>query len=251
MTQIVTSRPESKTINHSIMVKDRLRNLPPVFVALDMARAEVASTLDQLDGLNIGLKVGMELFYQTGPDFVRELAAKAPVFLDLKLHDIPNTVASAAAQIADLGVRLTTVHASGGRAMLDGLAALERPDFRLLAVTVLTSADRTELEAVGVANPDPGAQARRLFTLADECGLGGFVCSPQEVASLRALAPGALFVTPGVRPAGTAHNDQTRIATPAQAMANGATSLVIGRPITRAENPRAATEAILAEVALG
>ena len=138
------------------MVQDQSHRLPPVFVALDMAQTDVEPMLDRLEGLNLGLKVGMELFYQTGPDFVRQLAARAPVFLDLKLHDIPNTVASAAARIADIGVRLTTVHASGGRAMLEGLAALERPDFRFLAVTVLTSADRAELDGLGIADPDPG-----------------------------------------------------------------------------------------------
>lgn len=230
------------------MVQDQSHRLPPVFVALDMAQTDVEPMLDRLEGLNLGLKVGMELFYQTGPDFVRQLAARAPVFLDLKLHDIPNTVASAAARIADIGVRLTTVHASGGRAMLEGLAALERPDFRFLAVTVLTSADRAELDGLGIAEPDPAEHAQHLFRLASDCGLGGFVCSPQEVAALRAQRDDALFVTPGVRPAGAARDDQSRVATPAEAMARGATALVIGRPITRAADPRAAAEAILAEI---
>lgn len=225
-------------------------NHNPVFLALDVPRLDAAKALaKQVKGHVGGFKLGLEFFCAHGHHGVHEIAHLGlPIFLDLKLHDIPNTVASAAARIADLGVRLTTVHASGGRAMLEGLAALERPDFRFLAVTVLTSADRAELDGLGIAEPDPGEHARHLFRLASDCGLGGFVCSPQEVATLRALRDDALFVTPGVRPAGAARDDQTRIATPADAMAQGASSLVIGRPITRAADPRAAAEAILAEI---
>ena len=225
--------------------------LPPVFVALDMSPAQVAPTLGALEGLNVGYKIGMELFYQSGAPLVRALAAAHPVFLDLKLHDIPNTVSSAAARIADLGVRVTTVHAAGGATMLDPLPALERPDFQFLAVTVLTSMNDADLAGLGVLDATPKARVQRLFKLACDSGISGFICSPLEVASLHAELPTGTFITPGVRPAGAGLDDQNRVATPAQAKANGASALVIGRPITRAPDPRAAAEAILAELGHG
>lgn len=225
--------------------------LPKVFVALDMDEAKVAPFIDALDGLDLGLKVGMELFYQSGPGLVRDLAKRFPIFLDLKLHDIPNTVQSAAARIADLGVRLTTVHAAGGASMLEPLGALERDDFKFLAVTVLTSMSEGDMAKLGVQDSSPAQRVDRLFNLAKSSGISGFVCSPLEVQALHQQMPTGTFVTPGVRPAGSASDDQTRIATPSDAMASGATSLVIGRPISKAPDPRAAAEAILAELADG
>ena len=226
-------------------------DLPPVFVALDMSEADVAPLMGALDGLNVGYKIGMELFYQSGASLVRKLAADHPVFLDLKLHDIPNTVRSAASRIADLGVRVTTVHAAGGAAMLEPLPALERDDFQFLAVTVLTSMSSDDLAGLGVVDTSPAGRVKRLFDLARSSGITGYICSPLEVSSLHADLPTGTFITPGVRPSGADLNDQNRVATPAQAMSNGATSLVIGRPITQASDPRAAAQAILDELAHG
>ena len=144
--------------------------LPSVFVALDMSEAEVAPLMGALDGLNVGYKIGMELFYQSGASLVRKLAADHPIFLDLKLHDIPNTVRSAASRIADLGVRVTTVHAAGGAAMLEPLPALERDDFQFLAVTVLTSMNSDDLAGLGVVDTAPAARVQRLFQLAKSSG---------------------------------------------------------------------------------
>ena len=226
-------------------------DLPPVFVALDMSEADVAPLMGALDGLNVGYKIGMELFYQSSASLVRKLAADHPVFLDLKLHDIPNTVRSAASRIADLGVRVTTVHAAGGAAMLEPLPALERDDFQFLAVTVLTSMSSDDLAGLGVVDTSPAGRVKRLFDLARSSGITGYICSPLEVSSLHADLPTGTFITPGVRPSGADLNDQNRVATPAQAMSNGATSLVIGRPITQASDPRAAAQAILDELAYG
>ena len=226
-------------------------DLPPVFVALDMSEADVAPLMGALDGLNVGYKIGMELFYQSGASLVRKLAADHPVFLDLKLHDIPNTVRSAASRIADLGVRVTTVHAAGGAAMLEPLPALERDDFQFLAVTVLTSMSSDDLAGLGVVDTSPAGRVKRLFDLARSSGITGYICSPLEVSSLHADLPTGTFITPGVRPSGADLNDQNRVATPAQAMSKGATSLVIGRPITQASDPRAAAQAILDELAHG
>lgn len=225
--------------------------LPPIFVALDMSEPEVAPLMGALEGMNVGYKIGMELFYQTGAALVRELARDHAIFLDLKLHDIPNTVASAAARIADMGVRVTTVHAAGGSAMLSVLPPLEREDFQFLAVTVLTSMKEADLQGLGVLDPRPSTRAQHLFDLARQSGISGFICSPLEVAQMHASLPTGTFITPGVRPAGAALNDQSRVATPAQAQHAGATSLVIGRPITRASDPRAATQAIMNELAHG
>lgn len=233
------------------MIDQPTTDLPPIFVALDMSEAEVAPLMGALDGLNVGYKVGMELFYQSGASLVKRLAADHPIFLDLKLHDIPNTVRSAGARIADLGVRVTTVHAAGGAAMLAPLPALERDDFLFLAVTVLTSMNDSDLVGLGVLDANPAARVQRLFQLATGSGITGFICSPLEVAALSGQLPNGTFVTPGVRPAGAALNDQNRVATPAQAKQSGATSLVIGRPITQAQDPRAAAQAILDELAHG
>jgi orotidine-5'-phosphate decarboxylase len=198
-------------------------------------------------------KVGLEAFSAHGPALVGEvLAVGMPVFLDLKLHDIPNTVERAARNAARLGVAMLTVHASGGEAMLRaavaGAAGADRPP-AVLAVTVLTSLDDGALASLGI----PGGAADRVAAwavLAQRCGCAGVVCSPHEAAVLRsALGPEFLLVTPGVRPAGESSGDQRRVATPREAIDAGAHLLVVGRPITGAADPVVAAEAILAEMA--
>jgi len=207
----------------------------------------------QLEGACQWFKVGLELFAAAGPAVVEALTARGvSVFLDLKFHDIPNTVAGAVRSAAGLGVRMMTVHAAGGpamlaaaRAALDGVA--DPP--QLLAVTVLTSMDAEQLKATGVTL-SPAEQAELLARMGWEAGIRGFVCSPQEVAALRALtgAEGVLVV-PGIRPAGAASGDQKRLSTPADALSAGANYLVVGRPITQSPDPAQAAEAILQEMA--
>jgi orotidine-5'-phosphate decarboxylase len=229
-------------------------NPPRVVVALDFANPMHALALaDRLDPRQCALKVGKELFVIAGPEPVRWLVERGfNVFLDLKFHDIPNTVAQACAAATRLGVWMLNVHAAGGRAMLtaarDAVAATaaERvgPRPLLIAVTVLTSLDQAALAETGVT-ADPGEQALRLATLTRDCGLDGVVCSAVEAPSLRgALGPEFRLVTPGIRPAGSAKDDQARIVTPEQALARGASYLVIGRPITAAADPVAALAAI-------
>lgn len=224
-----------------------------IIVALDHARGSDALALAAtLAGSGCRFKIGKELFTREGPAIVRALhAGGAAVFLDLKYHDIPNTVAAACQAAAELGVWMLNVHATGGREMLraagSALAgAVPRP--LLVAVTVLTSLDATALDEVGV--PDsPAVQVRRLAALTRDCGLDGVVCSAQEIPLVRALCgPGFLTVTPGIRPPAASADDQQRIATPARAVADGGDYLVIGRPITRAADPLAALEAIAADV---
>ncbi len=193
------------------------------------------------------LKVGLELFVAEGPDAVRTLARERPVFLDLKLHDIPETVERAVARAAALGASLLTVHASGGPAMLERACARaqrEATGLRVVAVTVLTSLDRGDLEAIGVRE-DPGKHALALAKMARAAGVDAFVCSPHEVRALRrALGPDVALITPGVRPAGADAGDQKRTDTPEGAIASGASAVVVGRPIRDAANPRAAAERI-------
>ena len=227
-----------------------------LIVALDFAAgAEALAFADQIRGSGCAVKVGKELFTREGPPIVAALQARGlRVFLDLKFHDIPNTVAAACRAAADLGVWMVNVHASGGREMM--VAAREalgtspqRP--LLIAVTVLTSLDRPRLAEVGL-DVEPAGQVERLARLAAASGLDGVVCSPQEIALVKAACGRAfLAVTPGVRPAGSAQDDQQRIATPGAACAAGADHLVIGRPITRAADPMAAIAAIAAEIAAG
>ncbi len=222
-------------------------------VALDTSERDEIVRLARLLAGRVGtVKLGLEAFTAHGPELVREVRGLGvPVFLDLKLHDIPNTVERAARNAARLGAALLTVHASGGEAMLRaavaGAAAAERPPL-VLAVTVLTSLDDRALEELGI----PGGAAARVRAWADtarRAGCGGVVCSPHEAAALRAaLGPGFLLVTPGIRPAGSASADQRRVATPRAALAAGADILVVGRPITAAADPAAAAEAILAEL---
>ena len=222
-------------------------------VALDVRDAQQALDLvTRLEGTCRWFKVGMELYYSAGNTFVETLRKQGfQVFLDLKLHDIPNTVAGAVRSVTSAGASLLTVHASGGPAMMAAAveAACAPGSPRLLAVTVLTSMDAAELAAIGIPS-SPADQVLRLARLAESVGINGMVCSPQEVASLRAeTAPDTILVIPGIRPAGSEVGDQKRIATPAETIARGASMLVVGRPITRADNPAAAAQAILDEIA--
>jgi orotidine-5'-phosphate decarboxylase len=224
-----------------------------IAVALDTSdRGEIVRLAKALQGRVGTVKLGLEAFTTGGPDLVREVNdLGTPVFLDLKLHDIPNTVERAARNIARLGVAMLTVHASGGGAMLKaavaGAAAAERPPV-VLAVTVLTSLDDGTLADLGI----PGGAAQRVSAwavIARRAGCGGVVCSPQEAAALRgSIGSGFLLVTPGIRAAGEAAGDQRRVATPASAVAAGADILVIGRPITASPDPTAAADTILAEL---
>jgi orotidine-5'-phosphate decarboxylase len=225
-----------------------------LIVALDLSSTEAAEDMvRQLEGACQWFKVGLELFAAAGPAVVEALAARGhSVFLDLKFHDIPNTVAGAVRSAAGLGVRMMTVHAAGGPAMLAAARAaldgvIDPP--QLLAVTVLTSMDAAQLKATGVKR-SPAEQVELLARMGWEAGIRGFVCSPQEVTAVRALtgAEGVLVV-PGIRPAGAENGDQKRMATPADALCAGASYLVVGRPITQAPDPAKAAEAILQEMA--
>lgn len=225
-----------------------------LIVALDVPNANAAVQLvDQLGDTCQWFKVGLELFVAAGPAVIEPLVARGhSVFLDLKLHDIPNTVAAAVRSATLLGVRMMTLHAAGGPAMLaaarEALNGVANPP-QLLAVTVLTSMDQAQVNAVGLER-SPAEQVALLARVGLEAGIHGFVCSPREVADLRALTgPEGVLVTPGIRPAGAAVGDQKRIATPAEALRQGASYLVVGRPITQAPNPAEAAEAILREMA--
>jgi orotidine-5'-phosphate decarboxylase len=229
-----------------------------LIIALDVPDlAAAAGLLNRLERTCSWFKVGMELFTAAGPPMVELLVGRGhSVFLDLKFCDIPNTVAGAVRSAATLGARLLTIHALGGPAMLEAaqaaLAGFSDPP-QLLAVTLLTSMDEAQCRAIGLGRT-PAEQVELLARLGMAAGIRGFVCSPQEVASLRALAgPEGTLVVPGIRPAGAqaqnAAADQRRIATPADALRNGASYLVVGRPITQAPDPAAAAEAILEEMA--
>ena len=215
-------------------------------VALDYPDAETALRLvDSLGNTCQWFKVGMELYYAAGNSFVHLLRDRGfNIFLDLKLHDIPNTVAGAVRSVAQSGASLLTIHASGGAAMMAAAAeAAQAPgSLRLLAVTVLTSMDASELTGIGIT-ASPADQVLRLAKLAKQSGIDGMVCSAEEVAAVRAATgPETLLVIPGIRPTGSAIGDQKRVATPAQAIADGASMLVGGRPITRAADPAAAAQ---------
>jgi orotidine-5'-phosphate decarboxylase len=222
---------------------------PPIAFALDFASASEARIAAARVASAIGMiKVGLELFVGAGPSVVAlgsELGL--PVFLDLKLHDIPETVERAVAQASSLGARLVTVHASGGRAMLKRAVAradAEGGSLAICAVTVLTSLDDGDLADIGVAGP-AGEAAVRLARVAFDEGVRWFVCSPAEVGSVRrALGKDAVLVTPGVRPASAAHGDQKRVATPERAIEDGADWVVVGRPIRDAADPLAAARSI-------
>ena len=227
-----------------------------IIVALDVnTRAEAVAKVKKIGETIDFYKIGLELFTAEGADVVKavkDLGKK--VFLDLKFHDIPRTVERAVLSVGKLGVDLLTIHASGGRAMIraaaDAAATFGANAPKVLAVTVLTSLDESDLADIGVANRTSAEQVMSLAKLAVENGAAGLVSSPKEVAALSAALPkGTLFVTPGVRPAGAAVGDQKRVATPAQAVRDGATHLVIGRPIVQAANPAEAARAIRAEIA--
>lgn len=220
-----------------------------LFVALDYADADSAWQLvDQLDPKLCGLKVGKELFTAAGPEFVRQLVQRDfKVFLDLKFHDIPNTVAKAVAAAADLGVWMVNVHAMGGRRMLvaarEALAARDQRPL-LIAVTVLTSMTTDDLQELGISR-SPAEHVQALAQLAADSGLDGVVCSAHEAEMIqRAQGTEFVLVTPGIRPVGSAQGDQRRIMTPEQAAALGIQVLVIGRPITQAADPLAALKSI-------
>ncbi|MGO8934340.1 MAG: orotidine-5'-phosphate decarboxylase [Terracidiphilus sp.] len=225
-----------------------------LIVALDVPSAAASLELvNRLEGTCHWFKVGMELFTAAGPAVLQPLVARGhSVFLDLKFHDIPNTVAGAVRSAATLGVRMVNVHAAGGPAMLAAAkAALDgtpNPP-ELLAVTVLTSMDVAALKASGL-DRSPAHQVELLAKMCLEAGIRGFVCSSREVAALRALTgPAGILVVPGIRPAGANSADQKRIATPADAIRNGASYLVVGRPITQAANPAQAAQAVLEQMA--
>lgn len=231
---------------------ERARASERVVFPLDVADlAGARAWIARLRGEVGVLKVGLELFTAVGPDAVRAVHdAGAACFLDLKLHDIPATMAGAVASAARLGVRYLTVHASAGPAALRAVAEAARGTATtLLAVTVLTSLDGGELHAIGMRGA-PAESAERLAALACGAGVRGLVCSPHEVRALRAIAgAGGTLVVPGVRPAGAALGDQRRVATPADAIAAGADLLVVGRPIRDAVDPVSAARAIADEIA--
>ncbi len=230
----------------------------PVIVALDVPQAETALQLAAQVAPAVGaFKIGSELFTSAGPDIVRRVRATgAAVFLDLKFHDIPNTVAKAVASAVRLDVQMLTIHTSGGSEMMRAAedsarrtaAELGRQPPLVLGVTVLTSMNSENLAEIG-ASPDVTAQVARLARLAAASGIRGLVCSPLEIAALRSILPAEMqLVTPGIRTGAEKADDQKRTLTPQEALAAGANWLVIGRPIYAAENPRAAAEKILASL---
>jgi orotidine-5'-phosphate decarboxylase len=222
----------------------------PIAVALDTAELATAVRWVTAAAAHICVaKIGLELFSAEGPAAVEKIRASADldIFLDLKLHDIPVTVAGAARSVARLAPTYLTVHAAGGPAMI-AAAAEALPDTRIAAVTVLTSLSTDDLQLIGIAGP-PNNAAARLARLAVDAGARAIVCSPREVALVRAaVGPEVTLITPGVRPAGDSVNDQVRIATPEQALADGADLLVIGRPITGAADPGEAAASIAASL---
>ena len=219
----------------------------PIIVALDVPTLDEARALVARIGDAAGMfKVGLEQYMAHGPDAVRAVESH-PVFLDVKLHDIPNTVARAIRALAPLNVAMLNVHALGGRAMLEA-ATTAKHDEKVLAVTILTSLDDAALKELGL--PPAADAVVNLALLAQDAGCDGVVCAPTDVEAIRATCGDEfLIVTPGVRPAGHDKADQARVMTPREAIIAGADHLVIGRPITRAPDPRAATEAILQEIA--
>jgi orotidine-5'-phosphate decarboxylase len=220
-----------------------------LIAALDAPdRPHADALVARLGNVPSWVKIGLELFCAEGPSIVDAYTRERRVMLDLKLHDIPETVSRATSRVASLGAGLLTVHAGGGRAMLE--AAVEaKGDMRILAVTVLTSLDEADLSAIGALGPI-GDLVKKRAELAIAAGCDGVVASPHEVAAIRAIAPaGFLVVTPGVRPAGSAKGDQKRVMTPREARSAGADLVVIGRPLRDAPDPAAAARAIVDELA--
>ena len=229
-----------------------MSNPKQIIVALDFAdEASTMRMLDLIDPALCRVKIGKELFTRCGPDLVRRINNTGfEVFLDLKFHDIPKTVAGAVRAAADLGVWMVNVHASGGRSMLEAArdAIDENYSTKLVAVTVLTSLSAQDLEEIGIAG-FPEQQVLRLAHMASECGLDGVVCSAKEIELLRHnLSQNFLLVTPGIRPLSDNPGDQKRIETPARALAKGANYLVIGRPITQAADPAVKLAELLQEI---
>lgn len=218
-----------------------------VYVALDTPdQARARDIAERVRAHVGGIKLGLEFFAANGRAGVREMAEiGVPIFLDLKLHDIPNTVGKAVQALRPLNPAVLTVHAAGGRAMMEDAKAAAPSGTKVVAVTVLTSLDTEDLASVGY-DADPRAQVLRLSALARDAGLDGVVCSGDEVAAVKAIWPRGVFVVPGVRPAGDAAGDQKRVMTPRAALDAGATILVVGRPITQAADPDAAARAIAA-----
>ncbi len=218
----------------------------PVYLALDVPQLDAAKALlDKVKAHIGGVKLGLEFFCAHGAHGVHEIAhsANIPIFLDLKLHDIPNTVAGAMQAIHVLEPAIVTIHASGGRAMMEDAKAAAAEGTKVVAVTMLTSMDERDLQRTGISGT-PHDQVMRLAELAEASGLDGIVCSGQEVASVHQQWKKGFFVVPGLRPAGSAVGDQKRVVTPRQARDDGASVLVIGRPISRADDPAAAARAI-------
>lgn len=224
--------------------------MSPIFVALDTRDVHRAAAIARdIGGIAAGVKLGLEFFCANGHEGVLRIAEHGTrVFLDLKLHDIPNTVEKAVEALAPLEPAVLTVHAGGGRAMMSAAKAAAPPATKVVAVTVLTSLDKDDLASIGVHSA-PAHQVERLAELAREAGLDGIVCSGAEVAAVRREWSGGFFVVPGVRPTGADAGDQKRVVTPARALADGASVLVIGRPITRAADPRRAIMDIAASLA--
>jgi len=224
-----------------MQARDRL------IVAADLSsRDEILRLADELSGVAGVIKIGLQAFVANGPQLVRDVVARSSrVFLDLKLHDIPNTVQHAVDEAAQMGVGMLTVHASGGEEML---RAASRDDMLVLAVTVLTSLDEEHLQAVGFSDP-PLTSAVRLARLAKKSGLRGVIASAQEIAAIREVCgPKLTIVTPGIRPVGADAGDQRRVMTPAGAIRAGADYIVVGRPITGAKNRREAAMKIVEEM---
>jgi orotidine-5'-phosphate decarboxylase len=216
-----------------------------VFVALDTPSLETAKALATRVRHHVGgIKLGLEFFMGNGRHGVLEMATLGlPIFLDLKLHDIPNTVAKAIQALCPIDPAILTVHAAGGRAMLEDAKAAAPVGTKVVAVTTLTSLDGSDLAAIGVPR-QPHEQVLHLTELAMSAGVDGIVCSGAEVKAARALWPKGFFVVPGVRPANGVIGDQKRVVTPREAMDSGASIIVVGRPITKAENPDEAARAI-------
>jgi orotidine-5'-phosphate decarboxylase len=218
----------------------------PVYVAIDTPHLDDAITLIQKIKAHIGgVKLGLEFFCANGHHGVHEVQKLGlPIFLDLKLHDIPNTVAKAMQAVNVLKPAIVTIHASGGRAMMEDAKAAAGLHTKVVAVTVLTSLDDHDLHRMGVSD-DPASQVARLAALAQEAGLDGIVCSGHEVKAAKKSWRDGFFIVPGLRPAGSAMGDQKRAVTPRQARDDGASVLVVGRPITKAESPDDAARSIV------
>jgi orotidine-5'-phosphate decarboxylase len=234
-----------KSPSSTINTRDRL------IVALDFpTKSEALALVSALSGSASNYKIGLQLYTAEGPGIVRAVAARgAKIFLDLKLHDIPNTVAEAVAAAGELGVQMLTVHLSGGRTMLEAAVEARSPDLSLLGVTVLTSATPETLSETGV-NSGIEEQVLRLAELGKKSGIDGLITSPHEVRILRErLGDQIKLITPGIRPSWAAANDQKRFTTPNEALKSGADYLVIGRPITADPDPRTAVERLLEEIA--